>query len=158
MNRLGFILFFIISASFSFAQSAFKLASDSGDAANFTSDMRKGVTSGYYLGFTSLADEMRELRRSKDIPVTDGFFKSLYIDFHYANQEFNAKFLNDDIADANDGDEPIENSLYGLTLGFKLGDNPNLIIRIPLSVSNFDAGNVEDSGMVSELNCFPIIE
>ena len=98
MNRLGFILFFIISASFSFAQSAFKLASDSGDAANFTSDMRKGVTSGYYLGFTSLADEMRELRRSKDIPVTDGFFKSLYIDFHYANQEFNANFLEENVS------------------------------------------------------------
>ena len=159
MNRLGFTLFFIISASFSFAQSAFKLASDSGDAANFTSDMRKGVTTGYYLGFTSLADEMRELRRSKDIPVTDGFFKSLYIDFHYANQEFNPKFLEENVGKfmgvSDLSDEPIENSLYGLTLGIKLGDNPNLVIRIPLSVSNFDAGNVEDSGMVSGIELFP---
>ena len=53
---------------------------------DYKADLRKGVTSGYYLGFTSLADEMRELRRPSDIPVGDGFLKSLYVDFHYANQ------------------------------------------------------------------------
>ncbi len=156
MKALFKILFLLsISISICTGQSLFKTASDSGDPSKFTSDMRKGVTSGYYLGFRSLADEMRELRRPKDIQVTDGFFKTLYIDFHYANQEFNNNFLQEDIAHATDGDEPIENSLYGLTLGFKLGDNPNLVVRVPLSVSNFDAGEVDDSGMVSGIELFP---
>ena len=43
---------------------------------------RRGVTPGYYLGFRALSDEMRDLRRPSDIPVTDGFLKTLYIDFH----------------------------------------------------------------------------
>ena len=41
----------------------------------YSASERKGVTSGYYLGFSSLADELRQLRRPSDIPVTDGFKK-----------------------------------------------------------------------------------
>ena len=54
---------------------------------------RKGVTQGYYLGFRSLADEMRDLRRPSNIPVTTGFLKTLYLDVHYMNQEFNGRFF-----------------------------------------------------------------
>ena len=59
---------------------------------DFQDSWRRGVVTGYHLGFRSLADENRELRRPSDIPVTDGFFKSFYMDFHYANQEFNNHF------------------------------------------------------------------
>ena len=62
------------------------------EPSDYKANFRKGVTSGYYLGFTSLADEMRELRRPSDIPKSDGFLQSLYVDFHYANQEFNEGF------------------------------------------------------------------
>ena len=41
---------------------------------DYPASERKGVTSGYYLGFSSLADELRQLRRPSDIPVTSGFF------------------------------------------------------------------------------------
>ena len=37
---------------------------------------------------------------------------------------------------------PIELDVYGVTLGFRLGDNPNLDVRIPLSAAHFD---VEES-------------
>ena len=47
---------------------------------------RKGVTQGYYLGFRSLADEMRDLRRPSGIPVTTGFLKTLYIDVLFMKQ------------------------------------------------------------------------
>jgi hypothetical protein len=60
---------------------------------DFDASWRKGVTSAYYLGFTSLADELRQLRRPSDIPVTDGLIKSLYFDLHFANQEFNLGFF-----------------------------------------------------------------
>ena len=150
-------ILFSIFSSIAFGQSkTLTNALDTNDPTNLSSNMRKGVTSGYYLGFNSLADEMRELRRSKNIPTTSGFFKSLYIDFHYSNQEFNGNFFTDDIAtDPSASDEPIENSLYGLTFGFKLGDNPNLIVRVPLSISEFDVGNLDDSGMVSGIELFP---
>ena len=59
---------------------------------DFHAGWRKGLTTGYYLGFTSLADEMRDLRRPSNIPVTNNFFKSFYLDFHFANQEFNLGF------------------------------------------------------------------
>ena len=148
---------FCTLTSFVFGQST-KLtdALKTNDPSKVSSGMRKGVTTGYYLGFNSLADEMRELRRSEDLPTTSGFFKSLYIDFHYANQEFNGNFFTDDVAtDSSASGEPIENSLYGLTFGFKLGDNPNLIVRVPLSISEFDVGNLDDSGMVSGIELFP---
>ena len=48
---------------------------------DYKAGLRKGVTSGYYLGFTSLADEMRELRRPSDIPVGEGFLKSFICRF-----------------------------------------------------------------------------
>ena len=121
---------------------------------DYKADLRKGVTSGYYLGFTSLADEMRELRRPSDIPVGDGFLKSLYVDFHYANQEFNEdEFVTTSIPPTLKA--PIEHSIYGLTLGFGLGDNPNLDVRIPLSVSRFNVGEIDDSGMIAGIEFFP---
>ena len=48
---------------------------------DFDASLRKGVTSGYYLGFSSLADELRQLRRPSDIPVTDGFIKTFILIF-----------------------------------------------------------------------------
>jgi hypothetical protein len=125
---------------------------------NYTAGHRKGVTSGYYLGFTSLADEMRELRRPSNIPKSDGFLQSLYVDFHYANQEFNENgfFDNSKFTLPTDPPKsPIEHSIYGLTLGFGLGDNPNLDVRIPLSVSDFNVGNIDDSGMIAGIELFP---
>ena len=100
---------------------------------NFPADWRRGVVTGYHLGFRSLADEARELRRSGDIPETEGFFKSFYMDFHYANQEFNKYFFVDDEDNPNLGsiagnEHPIELDVYGVTLGFRLGDNPNLML------------------------------
>ena len=63
------------------------------------------------MGFRSLADEMRDLRRPSDIPVTSGFLKTLYVDVHYMNQEFNGKFFDTDQVDSSGYDEPIENDL-----------------------------------------------
>ena len=125
---------------------------------DYQAKYRKGVTSGYYLGFTSLADEMRELRRPSNIPKSDGFLQSLYVDFHYANQEFNAGFFDNSQFNLPLTDPPlasIEHSIYGLTLGFGLGDNPNLDVRIPLSVSDFNVGNIDDSGMIAGIELFP---
>ncbi|MEE3060392.1 MAG: hypothetical protein VX371_02110, partial [Verrucomicrobiota bacterium] len=42
--------------------------------------LRRGVTSGYYLGFRALSDEMRDLRRPSGIPVTGDFIKTFYFD------------------------------------------------------------------------------
>ena len=128
---------------------------------DYQTKYRKGVTSGYYLGFTSLADEMRELRRPTNIPKSDGFLQSLYVDFHYANQEFNENVFFDNsqflppIPPTHPPKSPIEHSIYGLTLGFGLGDNPNLDVRIPLSVSDFNVGNIDDSGMIAGIELFP---
>ena len=115
----------------------------------------RAVTSGYYLGFTSLADEMRELRRPSDIPKSDGFLQSLYVDFHYANQEFNEGFYST-VATASTNESPHQNIHYTvLTLGFGLGDNPNLDVRIPLSVTDFNVGDIDDSGMIAGIEFFP---
>jgi len=127
---------------------------------NFPSDWRRGVVTGYHLGFRSLADEARELRRPGDIPVTDGFLKSFYMDFHYANQEFNKYFFVDDENNPNLGpiasdEDPIELDVYGITLGFRLGDNPNLDVRIPLSAAHFDVEGVDDTGFVGGIEVFP---
>jgi len=121
---------------------------------DYSPNYKNGVTSGYYLGFTSLADELRELRRSSDIPKSDNFFQSLYIDFHYANQELNENLLFTPTTPATLVNE-IEHSIYGLTLGFGLGDNPNLDVRIPLSISRIDIGDVDDSGMIAGIELFP---
>ncbi len=121
------------------------------EPSDYKANFRKGVTSGYYLGFTSLADEMRELRRPSDIPKSDGFLQSLYVDFHYANQEFDEGFYST-VATRNDH---IEHTIYGLTLGFGLGDNPNLDVRIPLSVTDFNVGDIDDSGMIAGIEFFP---
>ncbi len=115
---------------------------------------RRGVTQGYYLGFRSLADEMRNLRRPSNIPITKGFLKTLYLDVHYMNQEFNGRFFNDSV-DSSAYDEPIENDLYGLTFGLGLGGNPNLQVRIPLSISRFDVGGLDDRGVTAGIELFP---
>lgn len=128
------------------------------EPSDYKANFRKGVTSGYYLGFTSLADEMRELRRPSDIPKSDGFLQSLYVDFHYANQEFNKGFFDNSEFNSPLSDPPqsaIEHSIYGLTLGFGLGDNPNLDVRIPLSVTDFNVGDIDDSGMIAGIEFFP---
>lgn len=127
---------------------------------DFKGNWREGVVTGYHLGFRSLADESRELRRSSDVPVTDGFLKSFYMDFHYANQEFNHLFFVDDNDDLSDGTiaqvkDPIELDVYGITLGFRLGDNPNLDVRIPLSAAHFDVEGVDDTGFVGGIEVFP---
>ena len=127
---------------------------------NFPADWRRGVVTGYHLGFRSLADEARELRRPGDIPVTEGFFKSFYMDFHYANQEFNNHFFVDDNTitpnqPLTNTSDPIELDVYGVTLGFRLGDNPNLDVRIPLSAAHFDVEGVDDTGFVGGIEVFP---
>ena len=124
---------------------------------HFDADWRKGLTTGYYLGFTSLADEMRDLRRPSNIPVTNNFFKSFYLDFHFANQEFNLGFYDDNssLLVDDDAQHSIENTIYGITLGFSLGDNPNLDVRIPLSSSRFKFGNVADTGFLAGIELFP---
>ena len=120
---------------------------------DFDASWRKGVTSGYYLGFTSLADELRQLRRPSDIPVTDGFIKSFYLDFHYANQEFNLGFFNDEPSTPDD--DLVENDIFGITIGLSLGDNPNLDIKLPISASRFEVGNVDDTGFLAGIELFP---
>ena len=124
---------------------------------HFDADWRRGITTGYYLGFTSLADEMRDLRRPSNIPVTNNFFKSFYLDFHFANQEFNLGFYDDNssLQVDDDAQHSIENTIYGITLGFSLGDNPNLDVRIPLSSSRFKMGNVADTGFLAGIELFP---
>ena len=125
---------------------------------DFHAGWRKGITTGYYLGFTSLADEIRDLRRPSNIPVTNNFFKSFYLDFHFANQEFNLGFYDDHptIPPTDDhAEHSIENTIYGLTLGFSLGENPNLDVRLPLSSSRFKMGNVSDTGVLAGIELFP---
>ena len=117
----------------------------------YSATERKGVTSGYYLGFTSLADEFRQLRRPSDIPVTEGFVKSFYLDFHYANQEFDTGFFVDGSTVA----DQIEHDVYGITIGLSLGDNPNLDVRLPISASRFEVGHVDDSGFLAGIELFP---
>lgn len=108
---------------------------------------RNGNVSGYYLGFRSLSEGMRNLRRPKNIPVTDDFIKNFYLDFLYAKQEFNEDWL--------PSGEIVEHELYGITLGFTLGDNPNLDIRIPIAVADFDVGGLDDTGAVTGIEFFP---
>jgi len=107
---------------------------------------RNGNIGGYYLGFRSLAEGMRELRRPENLPETDGFLKNFYLDFFYAKQEFNDDWLNA---------SGVEHELYGVTLGFTLGGNPNMDIRIPIAAADFDVGTADDSGAVAGIEIFP---
>ena len=79
---------FVCYTSYADRGAAVTISSTPGAVPNdLDGSLRKGVTSGYYLGFSSLADELRQLRRPSDIPVTDGFVKTFYFDLHFANQE-----------------------------------------------------------------------
>ena len=121
---------------------------------DYGADLTKGVTPGYYLGFNALADEMRHLNRPAGITEADNFFRSIYFDFHFANQEFSEGFYDSSSVDPLAGD-PIEHDLFGITLGFGLGDNPNLDIKIPLSVSRFEVDHVDDTGFLGGIELFP---
>ena len=68
------------------------------------------------------------------------------------DQEFNGKFFDTDKVDSF-YDDPIENDLYGLT-GL-LGRNPNLQVRIPLSISRFEVGDWDDRGLTTGIELFP---
>ena len=52
-------------------------------------------------------------------------------------------------------EDPIELDVYGITLGFRLGDNPNMDVRIPLSAAHFDVEGVDDTGFVGGIEIFP---
>ena len=160
--RLSVLLAFILPIV-SFAdreQAATQAYAANSKPEDFHAGWRKGLTTGYYLGFTSLADEMRDLRRPSNIPVTNNFFKSFYLDFHFANQEFNLGFYKEPTTptpgfNPDDSQHSIENTIYGITLGFSLGDNPNLDVRIPISSSRFKMGNVADTGFLAGIELFP---
>ena len=117
----------------------------------------EGVTPGYYLGFRALVDEMRDLRRPSDIPVTDGFLKTLYIDFHFMNQEFNGQFFTDAV-DSSSYEEPIENDLYGITLGFGLGDNLTFRFVYLFRFHVLKLASLMILEFLPESSCFPITE
>ena len=48
----------------------------------YKADYRKAITPGYYLGFSTLHDKLREVRLPEDISKTNSFFNSLFLDFH----------------------------------------------------------------------------
>ena len=52
-------------------------------------------------------------------------------------------------------EHPVELDVYGITLGFRLGDNPNMDVRIPLSAAHFDVEGVDDTGFVGGIEIFP---
>ena len=120
---------------------------------DYSADLRDANTPGYYLGFTSFHDKFREVRLPTDIKESSSFFNSFYIDFHYANQEFSEGFYALE-ADPNKKHH-IEHTLYGITLGFGLGNNPNLDVRIPLSISDFQVDHLDDTGFVGGIELFP---
>ena len=120
---------------------------------DYSADLRDANTPGYYLGFTSFHDNFREVRLPTDIKESSSFFNSFYIDFHYANQEFSEGFYALE-ADPNKKHH-IEHTLYGITLGFGLGNNPNLDVRIPLSISDFQVDHLDDNGFVGGIELFP---
>lgn len=135
---------------------------------DYSANLRDANTPGYYLGFTSFHDKFREVRLPEDVKTTSSFFNSFYIDFHYANQEFSEGFYKQGATIVYDSDRStpgmqsqfenpsdIEHSLYGITLGFGLGDNPNLDVRIPLSVSRFEVDHLDDTGFLGGIELFP---
>ena len=120
---------------------------------DYSADLRDANTPGYYLGFTSFHDKFREVRLPTDIKESSSFFNSFYIDFHYANQEFSEGFY---ALEADPSKKHhIEHTLYGITLGFGLGDNPNLDVRIPLSISDLQVDHLDDTGFVGGIELFP---
>ena len=145
----------------------------------YKADYRKAITPGYYLGFSSLHDKLREVRLPEDISKSPSFFNSLFLDFHFSNQEFSVGFYDEEALengrsdfltygieyDTNRSDSAaplgyhqpgdVEHTLYGITLGFALGDNPNLDIRIPLAVSHFETDHLDDTGFSGGIELFP---
>ena len=135
---------------------------------DYSADLRDANTPGYYLGFTSFHDKFREVRLPSDVKESSSFFNSFYIDFHYSNQEFSRGFYKENAMIQYDSDRSlagiqvayempsdIEHTLYGITLGFGLGDNPNLDVRIPLSISDFQVDHLDDTGFVGGIELFP---
>ena len=148
---------------------------------DYTADYRNAITPGYYLGFSTLHDKLREVRLPEGTPKTSSFFNSIFLDFHFSNQEFSAGFYDKEAyknnglgngimydnnrsnavglfsgsADMRFADGEIEHTLYGITLGFALGDNPNLDIRIPLAVSHFETDHLDDTGFSGGIELFP---
>lgn len=145
---------------------------------DYTTDYRDAITPGYYLGFSTLHDKLREVRLPEDILKTSSFFNSIFLDFHYSNQEFSLGFFDNENfyrtnGAADDGirfDEnrslagyqqqfhvpgDIEHTLWGITLGFALGDNPNLDVRIPLAISHFETDHLDDTGFSGGIELFP---
>jgi hypothetical protein len=124
-------------------------------------NLRKGIAPGYYLGFRNISDKLRVFSRPPISGGKPGLLHSFYFDFHYATQEFNTGFYNPegivlyDTNRSNNVADPslhfpgnITHDLYGITLGFALGNNPNLDIKIPLAVSRFEVDHLDDTGFV----------
>jgi hypothetical protein len=143
---------------------------------DFKADYRKAITPGYYLGFSSLHDKLRDIRLPEGVSKPSSFFNSLFVDFQFSNQEFSLGFYDEEalknngaghglLYDTNRSNKfpdpgyhhpgDIEHTLYGITLGFALGDNPNLDIRIPLSVSHFETQHLDDTGFSGGIELFP---
>ena len=45
--------------------------------------------------------------------------------------------------------------MYGITIGFGWGANPNLDVKIPLSASRFEVDHLNDTGFVGGIELFP---
>ena len=76
---------------------------------DYSANLRDANTPGYYLGFSSFHDKFREVRLPADIE-SSSFFNSLYIDFHYANQEFSHGFYKDNAEIEYDSDRSLAGS------------------------------------------------
>ena len=152
---------------------------------DYSANYRNAITPGYYLGFSTLHDKLRKIRLPENVSKPSSFFNSIFLDFHYSNQEFSVGFYDQEAYKNNDlengimydsnrsnaigigsppGDDTafgrgheIEHTLYGITLGFALGDNPNLDVRIPLAVSHFEteSDNLDDTSFSGGIELFP---
>ena len=165
--KIVFCLFFCVGSSF-FLSAKEPVTTD------YSASVRNGVTPGYYLGFNNLADELRIFRRPPLDQIRTNLFHSLYLDFRYSSQQFNPKFYQSfpsnlityDPDRSNNTSKlqgdfdlyvpgEIAHDMYGVTLGFSLGNNPNLDVKIPLSASRFEVDNVDDTGFVGGIELFP---
>jgi len=143
------------------------LSAQSPVASDYFIEARDGVTPGYYLGFKSLADELRIYGRPPLDRSRSNLLQSFYLDFHYSAQEFNPQFFENSISyDQNRSNNSsfdtskympneIKHDQYGIILGLSLGNNPNLDIKVPLSVSRFEIDDVDDTGFVGGVELFP---
>jgi len=126
------------------------------------------TTPGYYLGFKNLSDELRVFNRPPMDEESQSFLHSFYFDFRYSSQNFNQGFYSDnnilsfDNNRSNKNPDPafhvpgnIHHDMYGITLGFSLGNNPNLDIKIPLAASRFEVDHLDDTGFVGGVELFP---